>query len=78
MSGLCCHPRLRAHDAKMIFHQHRVSRKAFNNFAKRPKINALYTMRVEAPADRPPRLATLLDSGGQAVSVRTPGSTSNQ
>ena len=55
-----------------------VSRKAFNYVAKRPKIDALHTMSVEAPGDRIPRLATLVNGGGQAVSVRAQGSTSNQ
>ena len=55
-----------------------VPRKAFNNCAMRPKIDALHTMGVEALGDRIPRLATLLDGGGQAVFVRARGSTINQ
>ena len=35
-------------------------------------------MRVETPGDRVPRLTTLLNSVGEAVSVRTQGSTGNQ
>ena len=55
-----------------------VPSEAFNNVAKRPKINALCTMRVEAPGDRTEGLATLLDGGGQNVSASAQGSTSNQ
>ena len=55
-----------------------VSRKAFNNVVKCPKLGALLEILVEAPGDRIPRPATLHDGGGQAVSLRAQGSTSNK
>ena len=55
-----------------------VSREAFNNVAKRPKIDALHTIGVKAPGDRTPKLATLLGGGGQAVPVCSQGSASNR
>ena len=65
-------------DIEASYARNVVSRKAFNNVVKCPKLGALLEILVEGPGDRIPRPATLLDGGGPAVSVRAQGSTSNK
>ena len=73
-------PRLSGIEAKEFFFVGAdvVFSEAFNSVAKRPNINALHTMRVKAPGDRTPKLATLLGRGGQAVPECSQGSTGNK
>ena len=50
-----------------------VPRKALNNVTKRTEIDAFNKMRVETPGYWFPKLATLLDGGGQAGPVCSQG-----